>query len=118
MCVLQPKYEISYVDYLLGVFSAAEQTDAAAIMPWQLVPFHTTAAGYDFGIDDAAFGAVAQMVQYYHDKARPGPVCLHVTWEGFDHTREKFGLVVVTDGSLRQWRLHGCHPGARRVHLL
>ena len=68
---VQSTYDVFYVDYLLDMFAPAEQTDAAAIMPWELVPFHTTAGNYDFGIDDATFGAVAQMVQYQLDRVRP-----------------------------------------------
>ena len=61
---------ISYVDFLLDMFSAAEDTDAASIAPWELVPYHTTAGNFDFGIDDATFGAVAQMVEYQHQRVR------------------------------------------------
>lgn len=64
-------YNISYVDYLLDMFSLAEETDAGAIMPWELVPFHTTAGHFDFGIDDATFGAFAQMVEYQLERVRP-----------------------------------------------
>ncbi len=73
LSVLQTTMGIFYVDFLLDMFSAAEQTDAASIAPWELVPFHTTAGNFDFGIDDATFGAVAQMVEYQHERVRPLP---------------------------------------------
>ena len=82
MCALQTTsgYALSYVDFLLDMFSAAEDTDAAAIMPWELVPFHVTNSngGYDFGIDSATFGAVAQMVEYQLERVRPTLVSTQV----------------------------------------
>lgn len=117
-CAPQSTYDIFYVDFLLAMFAAAEATDAAAIMPWELVPFHTTAGNYDFGIDDATFGAVAQMVEYQLTRVRPtmswphaGPPppgqWLHVLLTG--------AVLVLTDGGLQQRRLPGAHAS---LHLL
>ena len=100
------------------MFSLAERTDAAAIMPWELVPFHTTAGNYDFGIDDEAFGAVSQMVQYLRDK-----VCPNGLWPscGTEPSCAEVAMWCVgdaTDGFLREWRMPRSQPGSHCLYLL
>ena len=56
------------------MFSAAEKAGAAAIMPWELVPWHvapTASGGFDFGIDDESFAPAVQMVNWMKTRVLP-----------------------------------------------
>lgn len=56
------------------MFSAAEKAGAAAIMPWELVPWHvapTSSGGFDFGIDDPSFAPAVQMIAWMQTRVLP-----------------------------------------------
>ena len=70
---MQLDYPYPRPQFLKAMFSAGERAGAAAIMPWELVPWHVNpnaSGGFDFGIDDPSFGPIAQMIQYMDNKVR------------------------------------------------
>ena len=73
-CVQPSAYPVYRPDYYTELFSAAQRSDAKAMMPWELVAWHvapTDSGGYDFGIDDVSFGPVAAAIAYQKNR-----VCL------------------------------------------
>lgn len=88
-CCAQLAYPIPRPLFFADMFSAAEKAGAAAIMPWELVPWHvapTASGGFDFGIDDESFPPAVQMISWmktrvlpHHSSSRPagcGPMTL------------------------------------------
>ena len=77
VCVLQADaYPIYRPDFYKYLFSAAQRSDAKAMMPWELVPWHVNArdsGGYDFGIDDVSFGPVSAAIAYQKSRVRTLP---------------------------------------------
>ncbi len=65
---MQPSaYAIYRPEFYTALFSAAQRSDAKAMMPWELVGWHvapTDSGGYDFGIDDISFGPVSAAIAY------------------------------------------------------
>ncbi|CAL8463194.1 g2728 [Coccomyxa elongata] len=60
-------YAVSRPEFLKALFSAAQRSNAKAMLPWELVPWHVPATehdGYDFGIDDVSFGPVSAAIKY------------------------------------------------------
>ena len=59
-------------------YAAAQANDHAAMLPWQLLPWHvdlTNSGGYDFGTDDPTYlGPVVQAQNYQN--ARVGALTL------------------------------------------
>ena len=56
------------------MFSAAEKAGAAAIMAWELVPWHvapSASGGFDFGIDDPSFAPAVQMISWMQTRVLP-----------------------------------------------
>ena len=74
ICDLQPSaYAVYRPDFFAALFSAAQRSDAKAMMPWELVPWHvapTDSGGYDFGIDDVSFGPVSDAIAYQKRRVR------------------------------------------------
>lgn len=74
---MQPSaYPVYRPDYYAALFSAAQRSDAKAMMPWELVPWHVAASdsgGYDFGIDDVSFGPVSDAIAYQKQRVRRLP---------------------------------------------
>ena len=71
---MQLAYPIPRPLFLADMFSAAEKAGAAAIMPWELVPWHvapTASGGFDFGIDDESFAPAVQMVSWMKTRVLP-----------------------------------------------
>lgn len=66
----QATYNISLLTFYTEMFSAAEESGASALMPWQLIPWDVTFVSYDFSINDPAFAAVQQMITYQQQRVR------------------------------------------------
>lgn len=70
---MQSDYHIYRPDYYTILFSAAERSDAKAMMPWELVAWHVPASdssGFDFGVDDVSFGPVSAAIAYQKQRVR------------------------------------------------
>ena len=68
---LQLTYPVPRPQFLREMFSVGERAGASAMMPWELVAWHVNpnaSGGFDFGIDDASFGPVSEMVMYMNKK--------------------------------------------------
>ncbi len=68
---LQLTYRVPRPQFLREMFSVGEKAGASAILPWELVAWHVNpdaSGGFDFGIDDASFGPVSEMVTYMQNK--------------------------------------------------
>ncbi|EIE21346.1 glycoside hydrolase [Coccomyxa subellipsoidea C-169] len=77
-------YPLYRPDFYTYLFSAAQRSDAKAMMPWELVAWHVDArdsGGYDFGIDDVSFGPVSAAIAYQKNRtiACASGVCPPVT---------------------------------------
>ncbi|CAL8463202.1 g2736 [Coccomyxa elongata] len=77
-------YPIYRPDFYTELFSAAQHSDAKAMMPWELVAWHvapTDSGGYDFGIDDVSFGPVSAAISYQKQRtaACASGTCPNVT---------------------------------------
>ncbi|BDA44582.1 probable mannan endo-1,4-beta-mannosidase 1 at N-terminal half [Coccomyxa sp. Obi] len=60
-------YAVYRPDFYKALFSAAQRSNAKAMMPWELIPWHVAATehdGYDFGIDDVSFAPVSAAIKY------------------------------------------------------
>lgn len=75
----QAKYNITLLNFLTEMFTAAEESGASGIMPWMLIPWDVTFVSYDFSINDPACAAVADMIAYQAQRVRRGrhmgPAC-------------------------------------------
>ena len=66
-------YAVYRPEFYNALFTAAQQSNAKATMPWELVPWHvpvTDSGGYDFGIDDVSFGPVSAAINYQKQMVR------------------------------------------------
>ena len=70
----QASYDLPLAQFMAEAISAAEETGAAAIMPYKFLPYPYPydCALYEFGTDSDAYAfSVSAMVQHQAERVRP-----------------------------------------------
>ena len=76
----QASYDLPLAQFMAEALPAAEETGAAAIMPYKLIPYPYPydSAFYEFGTDSDAYTyAVSAMVQHQAQRVRPSDAACH-----------------------------------------